>query len=43
MIRKGLLWSLGALAVFILAVIIYNLSWWNSPHGDGPELKNHAH
>lgn len=41
MIRK-LLWGLGGIAAFILAVILYNASWWESPHGGG-RIKLIAH
>lgn len=42
MIRKVLLWGLGGIAAFLLAVILYNASWWESPHGDG-RIKLIAH
>jgi glycerophosphoryl diester phosphodiesterase len=42
MIRKILLWGLGGLAAFVIAVILYNASWWESPHGDG-KIKLIAH
>jgi glycerophosphoryl diester phosphodiesterase len=35
MIRKVLLWGVGALTVFLAGVILYNASWFESPHGDG--------
>lgn len=28
------LWMLGAVAIFLAAVILYNASWFESPHGD---------
>jgi glycerophosphoryl diester phosphodiesterase len=35
MIRKILLWSLSAPLVFVVGVVLYNASWFESPHGDG--------
>lgn len=39
---KILLWSLGVLLVFFLGVVVYNASWFESPHGDG-RIKLIAH
>jgi glycerophosphoryl diester phosphodiesterase len=35
MIKRILFWALGALAVFIAGVVLYNASWFESPHGEG--------
>ncbi len=29
-------WTLGALAAFLVAIVLYNASWFEGPHGDGP-------
>jgi glycerophosphoryl diester phosphodiesterase len=42
MIKKILLGSLGAILVFVLAVILFNASWFEAPHGDG-RIKLIAH
>ena len=42
MIKKILLWGLGGLTAFIVAVVLYNASWWEGPHGDG-RIKLIAH
>jgi glycerophosphoryl diester phosphodiesterase len=34
-IGRILLWALGALLVFFAGVVVYNASWFESPHGDG--------
>ncbi len=34
-IGKGLFWTLGGLLVLFMAAVVYNLSWFESPHGDG--------
>ncbi|HEV7694256.1 MAG TPA: glycerophosphodiester phosphodiesterase family protein, partial [Hyphomonadaceae bacterium] len=41
-IGKYALWALGAFVVFFIAVVIYNLSWFERPHGDG-KIKLIAH
>jgi glycerophosphoryl diester phosphodiesterase len=41
-IGKYALWALGAFLVFFLLVVVYNLSWFESPHGDG-RIKLIAH
>ena len=33
------LWTLGGLALFLAAVIVYNASWFEAPHGDGRTAK----
>jgi glycerophosphoryl diester phosphodiesterase len=35
MIRKILLWGSAAILAFIVGVVLYNASWFESPHGDG--------
>lgn len=35
MVRKILLWSLGAVLLFVVGVILFNASWFERPHGDG--------
>jgi glycerophosphoryl diester phosphodiesterase len=42
MIKRILLWGLGGIAAFVVAVILYNASWWEAPHGDG-RIKLIAH
>lgn len=34
-IGKYALWTLGALAVFVVGAVLYNASWFEAPHGDG--------
>jgi len=34
-IGRCALWTLGALAAFLVAVVLYNASWFEAPHGDG--------
>src|SRR5690606_5397463 len=34
-IGKFALWTLGAIAVFFIGIILYNASWFDAPHGDG--------
>jgi glycerophosphoryl diester phosphodiesterase len=42
MIKKILLWGGGAILAFIAAAILYNVSWFESPHGEG-RIKLIAH
>lgn len=42
LVRRILLWSLSAILVFAVGVILYNASWFDAPHGDG-HIKLIAH
>jgi glycerophosphoryl diester phosphodiesterase len=42
MIKKILLWGSAAILAFIVGVVLYNASWFESPHGDG-HIKLIAH